>query len=460
MRIGIVGAGMIGGTLAKLWQRAGHQIMLSSRSGSAGEKASALGKGVSAGKPAKAAEFGEVVVLAVPMRAVPDLGAELAPIVAGKIVIDTGNAIARRDGKLAQEALAGPGSGAFTAKHVPGARVVKAFNTVYFKDMLTERKRKKRIAVPLAGDSDAVGVVEQLVEDAGMAPVVVGPLEAARRFDHGTEVWNKGMTAAELRRALFRRDQPEGELVVYRSHLIDESVFTHGFPERHGGLSKDLRTSLNVGYRWGDDESVVIDNRRLVAQSVGYDPQQLVVTKHVHGTRVWTVGGELPDPPEYDGLVTDQVGPVLGAFAADCVPIVFGDPDARVCGALHAGWRGTVNGAAVEVVKAMKALGADPERIRVALGPSIGPCCFEVGPEVVAEFRSKLGEVAGLVVAGPNKEHIDLRIANRFLLERAGVAPEHIDDSPPCTKCNPERFFSYRRDGFLGGVHMGFIGLR
>jgi YfiH family protein len=460
MRIGIIGAGMIGGTLAQLWQRAGHEIMLSSRSGSAGEKASALGERVSAGKPARAAEFGEVVVLAIPMRALAELGEDVIGKLEGKVVIDTGNAIVRRDGKVAEEALAGGGSGVYTASRLPGARVVKAFNTVYFKDMLVPRKRKKRIAVPLAGAADAIGVVEQLVEDAGMAPVVVGPLEAARRFDHGTEVWNQGMTAAELRRALFRRDQPEGELVIYRSPLIDESVFMHGFPERHGGLSKDLRTSLNLGYRWGDDESVVIDNRRLVAQAVGYDPDQLVVTKHVHGTAVWTVGDQLPDPPEFDGLATDQVGPVLGAFAADCVPIVFAEPEARVCGAVHAGWRGTVNGAAVEVVKAMEALGAAAANIRVVLGPSIGPCCFEVGPEVVEEFRTKLGELPGLVVAGPNKEHIDLRVANRAQLEKAGVAAAHIDSEPPCTQCNPERFFSYRRDGFMGGVHMGFIGLR
>ena len=99
------------------------------------------------------------------------------------------------------------------------------------------------------------------------------------------------------------------------------------------------------------------------------------------------------------------------------------------------------------------------DRIRVALGPSIGPCCFEVGPEVVAAFRDALGEVPGLVVAGPHKDHIDLRVATRTILERAGVAPDHIDDRPPCTRCEPERFFSYRRDDRAGGIHMSFIGL-
>jgi YfiH family protein len=180
----------------------------------------------------------------------------------------------------------------------------------------------------------------------------------------------------------------------------------------------------------------------------------------VHGTNVWRVGEPQPDPPEFDGLVTDQVGPVLGAFAADCIPMVFADPVARVIGAAHAGWRGTVHGVATNTVARMVELGAKPENIRAALGPSIGPECFEVGPEVVEEFRATFGDVPGMVVAGPRKDHIDLRVAMRTQLERAGLRPEHIDSSPPCTKCGPDRFFSYRRDGKDGGVHMGFIALR
>jgi YfiH family protein len=150
---------------------------------------------------------------------------------------------------------------------------------------------------------------------------------------------------------------------------------------------------------------------------------------------------------------------VLGAFAADCIPILFAEPEARVCGAAHAGWRGTVAGIARNVIGRMAEAGARPERVRVALGPSIGPCCFEVGPEVVAEFRAALGDLPGLVVPGPRKDHLDLRVATRAILERAGVAPGSIDDRPPCTRCEADRFFSYRRDGKDGGVHMAFIAL-
>ncbi len=246
---------------------------------------------------------------------------------------------------------------------------------------------------------------------------------------------------------------------LYQSSVIPRDGFTHGFPERTGGVSTGLRASLNLGVRWGDDRENVETNRRLVAEHAGYAPAQLQVTRHVHGTNVWTVGQPLAEGAEFDGLVCDRVGPVLGAFAADCIPLVFAEPTARIVGAAHAGWRGTVAGVAPNVIARMVELGAQPGRIRVALGPSIGPCCFEVGPEVVAAFRAAFGEVPGMIVAGPHKDHIDLRVASRAALERAGVRGELIDDRPPCTRCEPDRFFSYRRDGQAGGVHMGFIGL-
>lgn len=254
--------------------------------------------------------------------------------------------------------------------------------------------------------------------------------------------------------------EPVDAIRLYRSPLIDERIFVHGFPERTGGVSQGLRRSLNLGYRWGDQREVVETNRRLVAEHAGFDYAQLAVTKHVHGTAVWCVGEPLPEPAEFDGLVSDRPGVTLGAFAADCIPMVFADPVARVCGAAHAGWRGTLGKVGANVVARMAERGSRPADVRAVLGPSIGPCCFEVGLEVVEAFRDALGDLAGLVVPGPRRDHIDLRVAARAVLEQAGVAPAHIDDAPPCTKCEPERFFSYRRDGRDGGVHMGFIGLR
>jgi len=252
----------------------------------------------------------------------------------------------------------------------------------------------------------------------------------------------------------------QGEIWLYQSPLIDSAIFWHGFPERSGGVSSDLRTSLNLGHRWGDAPENIIRNRQLVAENGGFSYDNLVVTKHVHGVKVWQIGEPLPDPPEFDGMISTEKGKVLGAFAADCIPLVFADPIALVCGAAHAGWRGTVGKVAVEVVEKMVRAGASREHLRVVLGPSIGPCCFEVGDEVASEFREAFGDAAGLIVKGPAKEHVNMRVATRVQLEAVRVLSENIDDTPPCTKCHPDRFFSYRRDGQAGGVHMGYIGLR
>ncbi len=255
---------------------------------------------------------------------------------------------------------------------------------------------------------------------------------------------------------------------ILRSPVLPREGFIHGWPTRTGGVSPGQRASLNLGLRWGDAPENVDENRRRVAVAAGYDPARLQVTKHVHGVNVWVVGDSIaaaapgaPEAPhEYDALVTDRPGDVLGAFAADCIPMLFADPVRRVAAAAHAGWRGTVGGVGVNTVATMHdRFGSDPRDVRAALGPSIGPCCFEVGDEVVEAFAAALGAVPGLIVDGPRKHHIDLRVAMRTMLERAGLRGEHIDDRPPCTRCDAQRFFSFRRDGQAGGVHMGFIGV-
>lgn len=247
---------------------------------------------------------------------------------------------------------------------------------------------------------------------------------------------------------------------ILTSPVMPRAGFVHGFPTRTGGVSRGKRASLNLGYRWGDEPEHVAENRRRVARAAGFAIDGLQVTKHVHGTRVWIVGDPAPEPAEFDVLITARPGDTLGAFAADCIPIIFADPVARVAAAAHAGWRGTVAGVAVQAVEAMaRRFGSKPGDVRVALGPSIGPCCFEVGPEVTEAFVRALPGQPALVVPGPHRDHIDLRVATRALLERAGVRPEHIDDRPPCTRCDEARFFSFRRDGAEGGVHMGFVGV-
>ncbi len=206
MRIGIVGAGMIGATLAKLWVEAGHEVRVASRHP---ENLKALvdrlGTRASAGTPREAAAFGDVVMLTVPLRAVPELARDLASSLAGKIVLDTGNAYERRDGDAAREASRHPqGSAGWAAAVFPGSRWVKAFNSVYFKTLETEAHRDgDRVGIPLAGDDPlALATAAGLVRDAGFDPVIVGPLERGKAFEPDTRPYNTGMSGAELRTVL------------------------------------------------------------------------------------------------------------------------------------------------------------------------------------------------------------------------------------------------------------------
>jgi 8-hydroxy-5-deazaflavin:NADPH oxidoreductase len=206
MRIGIIGAGMIGSTMTALWSKAGHDVLVSSRHPEELQALVApLAPRASAGTPRQAATSGEVVMLTVPLMAVADLARELAPALRGKIVIDTGNAYARRDGASATEATAHPkGSAGWAADMFPGARWVKGFNTVYFKILESEAHRAgDRVGIPLASDDgDAMRVVADLVRDAGFDPVIVGPLERGKAFEPDTSPYNTGKSGPEIRAML------------------------------------------------------------------------------------------------------------------------------------------------------------------------------------------------------------------------------------------------------------------
>jgi predicted dinucleotide-binding enzyme len=209
MRIGIIGAGMIGSTMAKLWVDAGHEVRLSSRHPDELQPlVKRLGNRASAGTPVDAAAFGEVVMLTVPLKAVPELGRDLASTLANKVVLDTGNAYERRDGETAREATSHPaGSAGWAAAYFPGARWVKAFNTVYFKTLETDAHRPgDRVGIPLASDdAGALDTTATLVRDAGLDPVIVGPLARGREFEPNTPTYNTGMSGRQLREAFGQR---------------------------------------------------------------------------------------------------------------------------------------------------------------------------------------------------------------------------------------------------------------
>lgn len=204
MRIGIIGSGQMGGAVGLQWAASGHEILFSSRHPEEltdlVEQAGPLAR---AGLPDEAATFGEVVLIAVPYGALPQVGEDYAPLMQGKIVIDCGNPRADRDGPMADDAIA-RGTGVASAEYLPGVRLVRAFNALSASAMVNEAHRDgERMGIPVAGDDmEAVATVVRLVEDAGFDPVVVGGLARAKEFDRGTPVYVKGMTAAQLREGL------------------------------------------------------------------------------------------------------------------------------------------------------------------------------------------------------------------------------------------------------------------
>ena len=207
MRIGIIGSGNIGGAVGLQWADAGHEILFSSRHP---EELTDLvergGPKTRAGLPAEAAEFGEVVMIAVPYAALPQVGSDYGPLMQGKVVIDCGNPYVQRDGAMAAEALA-KGTGVASAEFLPGVRLVRAFNAIGYRSVNSEAHREgEKVGIPIAGDdADAVRIVAGLVTDAGFDPVFVGPLARARAFDQGSPVYVTDMTAAQLREALGLR---------------------------------------------------------------------------------------------------------------------------------------------------------------------------------------------------------------------------------------------------------------
>jgi len=206
MNIGIIGAGNIAGAVALLWARAGHAVRFGTRHPETlGPLLAKVGGTASAGTAADAVRFGEALFCSFPYGAWPDLATAVAAFATGKVVIDSANPYPERDGAFASDAVAaGQGAGVPVARLLPGARLVRAFNSVYFKVLETEAHRAgDRVGIPLAGDDeDALALAAGLVRDAGFDPVLVGPLARAREFDPGTSVYNTGMSGPDLARAL------------------------------------------------------------------------------------------------------------------------------------------------------------------------------------------------------------------------------------------------------------------
>ena len=245
---------------------------------------------------------------------------------------------------------------------------------------------------------------------------------------------------------------PRTQDSVLYAPLLQSLGVRHGFTTRRGGFSQGRFASLNLGRNWGDDLPTVERNLGHVAELSGFATERLTQVRQIHGSQVLHVDHPELAQREADGMVTTH-DLVLGVLSADCVSLLLADDEGRVAAA-HAGWRGTVAGIATEAVAALATLGADIHRIRAVLGPSIGPCCFEVQSDVSGIFAVHDPEV---VHERSGRLYVDLWRYNQKLLMRAGLLPEHIAATPPCTRCDAQRFYSFRRDGANIGQHLAFI---
>lgn len=233
----------------------------------------------------------------------------------------------------------------------------------------------------------------------------------------------------------------------------------HGFMGRVGGVSTGPYATFNLAQWVGDAPAAVREN--WARWHSAYPGMRVARLAQVHGNVVQVVGDDYNGGrAEGDGMVTASPGVALCVFSADCVPILVADAARGVAGALHAGWRGTLADIAIVGVRAMAALGGRVNEFRAVLGPSIGPCCFEVDAELAGRFARALPHARHHSKPGrPGKAYLDLRGIIRGQLEHAGLNPARIAAIGPCTRCACDRYFSRRAaGGAVTGLQMSFIG--
>jgi hypothetical protein len=265
---------------------------------------------------------------------------------------------------------------------------------------------------------------------------------------------------------------PDGALPILRSQLLaDLPWVVLGFTRRVAGLGS---ADGNIGYSAPRDQSDAWTMRQQWASAIGVDPEQFVTTGQVHGANVVRVetghAGQGARPGSgrvglADAMITDAPNVALLSLHADCLPIFLVDPVRRAIGVVHAGWRGTVVDVAGAAVRAMaESWGSEPGELLAVLGPAIGPCCYEVGAEVVDAWSARAGDRTTLALHPPRRNrsgdggdadqpsvHLDLAAANALLLNAAGVGDDQIERLNICTRCDADAWFSHRAQGATTG---------
>lgn len=242
----------------------------------------------------------------------------------------------------------------------------------------------------------------------------------------------------------------DNSVPYFRFESIPSERVSHGVFTRHGGVSPDPWSSLNFSITVGDSPENVQQNRTLAHAALGLDPARLMDRYIAHTAITWHVDERHlgMDAPDSDGIVTSAPNISLMMTFADCQPLLVYDPARHALGVSHAGWRGTLDGMALSLVRAMEAEGSRASDLLVGLGPAIGVCCYEVGAEVAALARTWPDGEQWLAPGRGKRPHLDLSAANESILRAAGV--QQIERADLCTACHTNLFFSHRTERRTG----------
>jgi YfiH family protein len=279
-------------------------------------------------------------------------------------------------------------------------------------------------------------------------------------------------------------DRTQGLQVLRLAPFKKLPWLVHGFSTRTGGISTlNEEKVLNLGFMDWDQRKNVVENRKRFQIAATGQKFTLVPLKQIHSDLIYRFTAETAEPCHGDASITNTPGLLLAAQTADCVPILVADPKKRAVAAIHAGWRGTLARIVQKAVGRLQAeLGSKPADLLAAIGPSIGPCCYEVGVELVTKFTAQFADgheyfdeprtgdepnpIQWLNMRPPGHQpppknvHLDLRKANASQLRAAGLRPANIYVTDLCTACNTDLLFSYRKEGPISGRLMSVVGIR
>lgn len=257
-------------------------------------------------------------------------------------------------------------------------------------------------------------------------------------------------------------------LWFFRRFLKHQEIL-HFISDRKGGVSKPPFNSLNLSFNVGDDPQKVMENRKILASTLNFKPANIVNCEQVHGGRVVVIRKHINRKDKQktqqgltikgaDGLLTDVSDLCLMVLVADCLVLLFYDPQNEVIGAVHAGWKGTLEKISEKAIKTMKEVyGSNPHNIIVGISPSIGPCCYEVKSDVLERFQREVLYQKGVIERRNKRYYLNLWQANKIQLLRSGVLEKNIEISKICSKCYKEFFFSVRGNKKTGRFASGIM---